>query len=358
MKQILCFSDQPWSSSPGRTQQLLSRLKDCQILYFSPAPQKGGRDQKGVKVRPNITAYTLPPILHVEERHRLLFRAEQQRIARFVGDKMARHRFRSPLLWATGPDQVHLLDRVEYGGLVYDCDRFWNGYPPLWEESLCRAADVVFAASPTLARRLSPHNPNVALLPSGVNYPLFSGENAPTGTDPLAECTGPVVGWTGAVHADLDLEPLLYAARELPEWTFLLLGPRAGHPLLPRLQRQPNIKLAGPCPLSQVPDWLAGCHVLVDFQRLSRPEDMITQRMYEYLATGKPVVAMHYPEQVELFPDVVYAAHSPQEFVTLCRHALEEAPGLADRRRSHAQSAAWPQRSAEVDRILRMAGLL
>ena len=28
MKQILCLSNEPWSSSPGRTQQLISRLRD------------------------------------------------------------------------------------------------------------------------------------------------------------------------------------------------------------------------------------------------------------------------------------------------------------------------------------------
>ena len=37
MKQIICLAGQPWSSSPGRTQQLLSRLRDTQVLYFSPA---------------------------------------------------------------------------------------------------------------------------------------------------------------------------------------------------------------------------------------------------------------------------------------------------------------------------------
>lgn len=38
MKQIICLSEEPWSASPGRTQQLVSRLKNTQVLYFSPAP--------------------------------------------------------------------------------------------------------------------------------------------------------------------------------------------------------------------------------------------------------------------------------------------------------------------------------
>ena len=32
MKQIICLSNEPWSASPGRTQQLLSRLKGIQTL--------------------------------------------------------------------------------------------------------------------------------------------------------------------------------------------------------------------------------------------------------------------------------------------------------------------------------------
>ena len=35
MKQIICLSNEPWSASPGRTQQLLSRLKDAGVRVFT-----------------------------------------------------------------------------------------------------------------------------------------------------------------------------------------------------------------------------------------------------------------------------------------------------------------------------------
>ena len=106
MKQILCLSNEPWSTSPGRTQQLLSRLRDTQILYF--APPAGRRDrsfrQKGQKVRPNVTVYTLPPTLFpVSEQYSRLFLRNQRKLGRFIADKAARHRFQSPLLWTTSP---------------------------------------------------------------------------------------------------------------------------------------------------------------------------------------------------------------------------------------------------------------
>lgn len=363
LKQILCLSNEPWSTSPGRTQQLLSRLRDTQILYF--APPAGRRDrsfrQKGQKVRPNVTVYTLPPTLFpVSEQYSRLFLRNQRKLGRFIADKAARHCFQSPLLWTTSPEQVHLLDHLEYDGLVYDCDRDWEELPPLWEGALANNADIVFAASPLLADRLSPCSSNIAQLPNGVNYPMFSGEGGSIQSDPLPQVHGPVLGWAGVIHRELDLSPILYAARERPGWTFLLLGRQEDNPLLPRLRRQPNVALAGPCPLNEVPDWLFRCDVLLELLREDRPDsDVISGRLYEYLSTGKPIVSMLWPEQVEIFPDVVYGAHDEREFLTLCQHALEEAPGfVSQRRQSYGAAAAWSLRAAAVSRILDTAGLL
>lgn len=362
MKQILCLASEPWSSSPGRTQQLISRLKDTRILYFSPASGRSDRSylEKGRKVRPNITVYTLPPLLlPLEERYTpRLFRAARAKLGRFVADKAARHRFTSPLLWTTSPEQVHLLDHLEYNGLVYDCDREWDELPLAWEGSLANAADVVFAASPVLQERLAPCNANVALIPNGVNYPLFSDDTPRL--DPLSHVEGPIFGWAGTLRPDMDLSPLFYAAAEHPEWNFLLLGQSRQYNHLSRLRRMPNVILAGPCPLSEVPDWLHRCDVLLDFLRDDRADDgVISSRLYEYLSTGKPIVSMLWPDQVEPFPDVVYGAHSEREFSQLCAHALEEPAGfVSQRRRSHGEAAAWPNRAEKIARILSLAGLL
>ena len=67
---------------------------------------------------------------------------------------------------------------------------------------------------------------------------------------------------------------------------------------------------------------------------------------------------MFWPEQVEHFPDVIYGAHSPEEFARLCRRALEEGDGWArTRRREHGAAAAWSARAEEVEKILRAIGL-
>ena len=359
MKQIVCLSNEPWSLSPGRTQQLVARLKDAQVLYFSPAGSWRDRAfrQQGRAVRPNVTAYTLPPLyLPVDERYGRLFRLGQGKTARFIAAQMARHRFRSPLLWATCPQQVHLLDRLDYDGLVYDCDREWDDLPPAWEGALASAADVVFAASQGLADRLSPCSGNIALVPNGTPHPLF----AKAAQVPPDSRDTPVLGWAGTIHGDLDLSPVLLAARARPSWQFLLLGRREPNRLADKLARLPNVHFLPPCPQLELPGYLARCQVLMNLLREDQPGgDVVPPRMYEYLSTGRPIVSMLWPDQVEPFPDVVYGAHSSQEFLTLCEHALDELPALVTRRRlAHGAAAAWSVRAGQVSRILVTAGLL
>lgn len=72
MRQILCLSADPWRTIPTRTQQLMTRMRDAQVLLFEP-PGKYSR-QPGRRVRPGLTVCALPPVLEAEERHRLLFR--------------------------------------------------------------------------------------------------------------------------------------------------------------------------------------------------------------------------------------------------------------------------------------------
>ncbi|MCI9156170.1 MAG: glycosyltransferase family 1 protein [Lawsonibacter sp.] len=363
MKQILCMSSEPWSNKlPGRTQQIVSRLRDTQILYFFPAQSPRGKTylKGGRQVRPNVTAYELPAIpFPIPERYHMLFQMAWKKVGRFIQDTAARHRFRQPLLWTTHPRHIHLVDQLEYSALIYDCDRSWEGLPPHWEGSLAQAADVVFAASSLLADRLSPCSANIALLPNGINLPLFQPHTVRP--DPMPGVTAPILGWAGTIRAGLDLSPVLYAAQACPDWGFLLIGAvDPDNPFLRRLDKLSNVYLTGPRPATEVPDWLYRCQVLMDLQRTDQPfDDVISPRLYEYLATGRPVVSMLWPDQVETFPDVVYGAHDLEEFVTLCAHAMEEAPGFVSQRRmDRAAEAAWPQRVGEVERILTTAGLL
>lgn len=362
MKQIVCLSDTPWRSIPSRTQQLMTRMKGVQVLFFEPAASRTDRSWRkgGRRVRPEVTVYTLPPVTTQDERYLPLFKMGQHKLARFINRQLDKHRFRSFLLWTTSPAHVHLLDHISYDALVYDCDREWTQLPELWEGTLAQTADVVFAASHELLDQLSPCSANIALLPNGVHYSLFSHGSSTTDRI-LPQVSGPIFCWTGTIHADLNLEPVVYAAAAHPEWTFLLVGrPDPDNPYLARLERMGNVVLAGQRPLVELPDYLARCQVCINLLREDTPySDIIPSRIYEYLSTGKPIVSMLWPDQVEQFPDVVYSAYTQKSFVELCQRALDEDRSwVADRRRKYGEEAAWSRRAEDVLRILNTVGLL
>ena len=122
MKQILCLSHTPWQARPNRTQQLLARMNDIQILFFEPPVPRGiPAPKQGRKMRPHITVYTLPAPMFARWNHPSMQRRDQQRWASFMENVLTHHHFREPVLWCTSPEQTLHLDHLAYSGLVYDC---------------------------------------------------------------------------------------------------------------------------------------------------------------------------------------------------------------------------------------------
>ena len=358
MKQLLCLAHAPWRARPDRTQQLLARLTGAQILFFEPAPRRGGpMPGQGRRVRAHITVYTLPAPLPSPQDTSVLQRRRLDRAVGFIQQVMEKHRFREPVLWCSSPLHAQFLDELAYRGVVYDCNRYWGDEFLDWESDLTRHAEVVFAASFGLIKRLSPCNDNIALLPNGVNPVLFQ-QKEHTVPPALANLPGTrVLGRLGRVDGQVDLDPLLYAARHRPEWTFVLMGP-VTRPGADQLRGQENIVLTGPVNPLDVPDYLYCCDLLFDLARRDRPVgDVVPSRVYEYLATGRPVVTVVDPSVQETIPELAAAAYDGPGFLRRCKSAFGEDPSFPRRRRELARQSSWAGRAAQVSGILEATGL-
>ena len=358
MKQILCLSYAPWRARANRTQQLLTRLTDARILFFEPAPPKGVQaPEQGRRVRSHITAYTMPTSLPGPREQSLFGRRRLDKAAAFVQQIMDKYHFHEPVLWCTAPIHAQFLDHLAYRGAVYDCHRFWNEAFLDLESDLTRHAEVVFAASAGLIKRLSPHNDNIALLPNGVNPLLFSQQEH---TIPAVMESLPgraILGRVGSVTSKVDLDPLLYAARHRPEWTFVLIG-AATKQAIQMLQGQDNIVLTGQISPLDLPDYLHRCDLLFDLLRQDRMgSDVISPVIYEYFAAGKPVVAVTDPNVPDPLPQLISSAYDGPGFLLRCKEALAADPTANARRRAYAQQSSWANRADQVASIFEGTGL-
>ena len=110
---IVCLSTTNYHPLPTRKQNVMSRLRNSEILYFDPpvsmiAPLKDKKasayiekyKQPGEKVEghENITVYALPPVLPFFNKFRWINKLNQRRMARFVRKKMQEHGFTDAVL--------------------------------------------------------------------------------------------------------------------------------------------------------------------------------------------------------------------------------------------------------------------
>lgn len=359
MSVIVCLAPAPWQSTPTRTQQFLSRLKGAEVLYFEPPGARGEHRRPGRKVRPGVTAYTLPALWKTGQRQDFRFRRNVRRVADYIQDVLRRQDQRDPLLWCATPWAAHLLDYLPFKGLIYDCDRYWTDFPLDWESDLALSADVVFAASAGLADRLSPCCQNIAVIPNGCNYPMFAREDIEVPA-PLGDLIGPLLGYAGTLWADLDYDPVFTCAAAHPDWNFLFLGRQEDSPGLRRLRGMEQVVLVDRCPLIQVPDYVRQCDVCLDLRRgAGAASDVLPGRVFEYLAAGKPVARHSFPGQVEDLPGLIYQSDDLHGFAAACERAMrEESVWRRQRRREAGEQASWENRAREIQRILESASLL
>lgn len=217
---------------------------------------------------------------------------------------------------------------------------------------------AVFATSDSLAQRYGAHSPSgIEFLPNGVKPlklpPCSEHERAPE--------QRPRVGYTGTLNRTLDRPLIEYLLSHNPNVEFILIGPveqTAGAFVQRLTARFPNCRYLGRKRHDELQQHMADCDVLVNLKRAdagTRGNDSI--KLYEYLATGKPVVSTPIAPADRL-RDVVYVAEDKTQFHRLLQCALaEKAPGKRRQRRRIAADNSWDRRVARIiERVEQLYG--
>ena len=208
---IVCLSTTNYHPLPTRKQNVMSRLRNSEILYFDPpvsmiAPLKDKKasayiekyKQPGEKVEghENITVYALPPVLPFFNKFRWINKINQKRQAAFIREKMREHGFGDEtVLWCYSPSSCDIVEHLPHSKLVYDCvDRHsaYKGHinPKVVDKMECdlaKPADQVFATAVGLAETLEKINPTTQMIPNGAAYEIFSRVQTEKDTLPCPE---------------------------------------------------------------------------------------------------------------------------------------------------------------------------
>ncbi len=186
-------------------------------------------------------------------------------------------------------------------------------------------ADLIFTTAPALVDFFE-REQNCYFLPNGVNLPSVDNKIL-VGRD-IVSIPKPIIGYCGVIQENrVDIDLIAAVAKLNPNKSFVLLGRvSSGLKKIVKQKLLPlkNVYLLGRKPHSEVMSYSSHFDVgfipylVNDFNAATN-----SLKLYEFLASGKPVVATPTSGAIE-FKDLVYLANTPEEFSQSLTKALSE----------------------------------
>ncbi|KGG26661.1 MULTISPECIES: glycosyltransferase [unclassified Prochlorococcus] len=281
-------------------------------------------------------------------------------------------RFRQPILWTYNPLTCRYLALGSFGGSIYHCVDRIQAQPGMpaerisaSERQLCRAVDVVFTTSPDLQADLEKIHPHTHFFGNVADQQHFA--QALGGTLPcppaLNDLARPRLLFIGAIDAyKLDLLMLEVLAARHPEWTYVFVGPVGEadpETDVSNLRKFSNVHFVGAQSYGNLPAWLAHCDVaLLPLRHNSYTRHMFPMKFFEYLASGRPVVATAIPA---LRPHAA-AAHlcepEADSFEVAIANAITSGGPALNERLAVAAEHTYETRTAAMLSVLNELGIL
>jgi len=246
-----------------------------------------------------------------------------------------------------GPARFMIYERTDLYEEMPQSDR---SYISSLDDELTRSADLVLYVNKALYEQGMAKNQNSLLLGHGVDFDFFvnstKSERVP---DDIAEIPRPIVGFFGDMSdKTLDVALLEFAAQKLPNVSFVLIGSVTAD--VNKLKELPNVHFLGRKPYEEIPFYGKKFDVaMMPWNRNKWIEYCNPVKTKEYLALGKPIVSVYYPE-IEPYSDVVYIARDYDGFVSCIGQAIEEDdPAKVQERRRRVKNETWDSKVEQIE---------
>lgn len=378
---VLSLSIEPWDSVWRSRHHVMSRLgRNNKVLFSSLPPHLGEartalRDRQrprtaSIPIGEQLREYVHSPWLPVNYRSPLVESWVEQLRRRRLRREMHRLGMSKPVLYIWHPCFVDSVGAYDESLVVFHCYDEYSAFAGTdgererlleQEERLVRRADVVFAASESLASARRRLNSNVHVVENGVDYDLFARACDPTLAVPpaMSRLSGPIIGCVLTQLTVVDVPMLVEVLAARPSWQFAIIGmdrpvDAGGDPVMTRLLASPNLHFLGRQPLTGMPAFLKGCDVCAipwvvnDITAASSSP----LKLYEYFAAGKPIVSAKLP-LLQHLSGLVEFARSADEWVASIERALRnDGSDHITRRQDLARSNTWDRRVVSISEVL------
>jgi glycosyltransferase involved in cell wall biosynthesis len=198
------------------------------------------------------------------------------------------------------PFGVAAAGAVPHRAIVFDAgDNFYNlqHFRPILRglgddyRYIKQNASEIVAVNEAVAAVFAGASGNISVLPNGVSRGTFDARRH-AHTIPLTGLPRPILGYVGALSKHFDAPLLAAAAKALPSFTFLLIGPMINYMHFRQLRRLSNVHILGSVHYDMIPALLSQLDICIApyvFGSVGA-QGGESIKLYEYIAAGKPVI--------------------------------------------------------------------
>jgi glycosyltransferase involved in cell wall biosynthesis len=273
------------------------------------------------------------------------------------------------LLWSymTTPLAVELANSLPWAGVVVDlvsdpCKVSGAEEIIVSHKKMLQLADVVLCASvPTMntAKQYMKEEayPKLHLFEDGFSTELWElSQDEKYEVDiPSVEPNSPIAAYIGGVNSKIWWDAVSVMAREMPEVSFVFVGPKEYDELPCEGYGRNVFWLPAFKEYGQLGAFLKKCSAgLIPYTPTPYVAEMRPAKINEYMVMGLPIVGTKMPELERLGREngagVVYLAERAEEFVSAMEQALDENCQEYREKRQHiAQSRSWETVCRELE---------
>ena len=223
------------------------------------------------------------------------------------------------------------------------------------ERMLLKKADITLVISDTLYIAKSPYANTIKIFPNAVDVRHFKplDESELELPAEVLKIPKPIIGYLGGLSDRVDIPLLNMLSAKHLEWSFVLMGR-----LLDKIEKsiickrfieRGNVYVLGSRPFEQLPRYLNAFNVCILPLDVNHPFNINCSplKLYEYLATGKPIVSTDLPH-VRKFKDVVRIGRNVDDIANLIKKCFNEKDSLKEKRIAMAKENTWEKRVTEM----------
>lgn len=251
--------------------------------------------------------------------------------------------------------------------VIYDCMDEHGGFSESGkittelEKEILNNASLVLTTSDKLMEKIkrSPAKNILMIKNAGEFIHFYKAAAITKNTIPrdMENLQGPILGYYGAVADWLDSKIIEKLAISYPQASIVIIGRVQSDVIAKLAEKHSNIHLLGEKPYGELPSYLQlfdVCLIPFKINKLIKATNPV--KIYEYFASGKPVVCTDIPELAE-YRKLLYIASGKEDFVKAVRVALKEkSSGLVRARQNIAKDNTWEKRAdllnKEIEKIV------